>query len=91
MTSSMAGRKTEWTAWLFILEYVYQPEQTSCLLQTAIIVFIVLPYPVQLYLLLNNPKLKSMYRNDPNKYKKRLNISSLNAAICNVAVFKSMK
>lgn len=32
-----------------------------------------------------------MYRNDPNKYKKRLNISSLNAAICNVAVFKSMK
>jgi hypothetical protein len=31
-----------------------------------------------------------MYRNEP-KYKRRLNISSLNAAICNVAVFKSMK
>jgi hypothetical protein len=32
-----------------------------------------------------------MYRNDLTRFKKRLNISSLNAAICNVAVFKSMK
>ena len=32
-----------------------------------------------------------MHVRDYLKFKKRLNISSLNAAICNVAVFKSMK
>ena len=32
-----------------------------------------------------------MHRGDPSRVKRRLNISSLNAAICNVAVFKSMK
>jgi hypothetical protein len=32
-----------------------------------------------------------MYRGDPMKYKKKLSINSLSAAICNVALFKTMK
>jgi hypothetical protein len=32
-----------------------------------------------------------MYRDEGFKFKKRLNITSLKAAICNVALFKGMK
>jgi hypothetical protein len=32
-----------------------------------------------------------MYRGESFRFRKKLNISSLKAAICNVALFKSMK